>query len=187
MTDFVLWAVTLILGVVITIIATEPIQYLMAKTLGLWIHRPPRGIKGIWDSSYIYRSKGSKKTERQLIELRQFGNYVVGRVLSGQSHSHTFKGRIRHEIFFTGTWDTDVKGEIYHGAFQFVLDVQGKKMSGKWIGFDSQHRVDSGDWEWNLISDRIDSATKQRIVADFKTKGKDASSNSSSETSITQH
>ena len=106
MADLLIWIVTLIIGIVITIIATEPIQYILARILGIWTKKPPRGVKGIWSSEYTYGNSRPKKTERHLVEFRQFGNYVVGRVIAGQSHTHTFKGRIQHEIFFTGMWET---------------------------------------------------------------------------------
>jgi hypothetical protein len=121
-------------------------------------------------SSYSYRGRihETKKIEYQLVELRQFGSYVAGRVLATQTQSHTFRGRIKYELYFTGTWETDVKGEIYHGAFQFVLDVHGKNMKGKWIGFNKQHVVDSGDWEWRLVSAKIDKIAIEKCVADFQ-------------------
>ncbi len=169
MSDLFIWITTLVLGVVITIIATEPIQYLMARTFGVLMIRPPRGVKGIWRTSYSYRGRmnETKKLEFQLIEFKQFGSYVVGKVLAGQTHDNIFKGRIKHEIFFTGTWETGLKSEIYHGAFQFVLDVHGTSMKGKWIGFNKQHQVDFGDWDWSLVSDKIDRKTIEKCVNDF--------------------
>ena len=119
MSDIFLWIATLVLGIVITIIATDPTHYLLARIFGGWISRPPRGVKGIWMSSYSYRGRihDKKKIEHQLVELRQFGNYVVGKVLATQTHNHTFQGQVKYELYFTGTWETDVKGEIYHGTF----------------------------------------------------------------------
>src|SRR5919201_6263462 len=107
MTEIFLWLATLVLGVMITIIATDPLHFLLAQIFGGWISRPPRGIKGLWRTSYSYRGRipEKKKREHQLIEFRQFGTYVVGRVLASQTQSHRLQGRIKHEIFFTGTWE----------------------------------------------------------------------------------
>ena len=41
-------------------------------------------------------------------------------------------------------------------------------MKGKWIGFNKDHFVDSGDWEWRLVSDKIDRKTIEKCVADFR-------------------
>ncbi len=179
MYDVFLWLTALLLGVVLTILATDPIYLLLARVLGTWMRRPPRGVKGIWDTTFSYRSKGQIIVERQIVELKQFGSVVIGRTLAPETHAHTFQGRMRYEIYFTGTWQSNVAGEIYHGAFQFALDVRGKKMEGKWIGHNSRHEVGSGNWKWSLITDKIDRSTKQQVVTDFKKQLATASSHAS--------
>lgn len=77
------------------------------------------------------------------------------------------KGKIQYEIYSTGTWETHIKGEIYHGAFQFVIDVKDKEMKGKWVGSNSKRQVGTGNWEWVLLSDCVDSTTKRCLVAEF--------------------
>jgi hypothetical protein len=101
MSNILLWIATLVLDVVVTIIATDPIHYLLARIFGLWISQPPRGIKGIWKTSYSYRGRipEKKKMEHQLVEFKQFGRYVVGRVLASQTQSRRLQGRISMRYF----------------------------------------------------------------------------------------
>lgn len=171
MLELIVWLVTLLLGVVITIIANEPIQYLLARAFGRWIPLQPRGVKGIWEAVYTWRGAGEEiKTEHQLVELGQFGKYVVGQVLRGQVHSHTFQGKVQLETYFTGIWESNVVDEIYSGALQVVIDVRGKRMKGAWIGFDSQNDVQCGPYEWQLQSRDNSSAIRTGLIAEFDRK-----------------
>src|SRR5664280_1062810 len=54
--------------------------------------------------------------------------------------------------YLTGVWENVPDGDIYHGAFQFVVSPDGKRMTGKWIGFNRKQEIREGPWQWNLVS-----------------------------------
>ena len=167
MVSIILWLLTILTGATITVLTTEPIHYLLATTFGAWVPRRPRGVKGIWCAEYSYRSRGVLKNEKQLIELRQFGNYVVGRSLTGQAHMNKLKGKVQLQMYFTGIWESPREREVYHGAFQCVVDVHGSNMKGKWLGFDSRHEVEHGPWEWTLLTQHLNAGIRKEVVAEF--------------------
>jgi len=53
----------------------------------------------------------------------------------------------------TGTWSERTsptgyyRGATYHGTIQLLLDPLGRSMSGKWLGFGKNFKVNSGEWE----------------------------------------
>lgn len=106
MTAVTIWILTLISGVMLQVLANDPIQYLVARLLGNWLPRRPRGVKGIWLSEYSYRSRGVFAIEKQLIELKQFGNYVAGRNITSQAHGNRIRGKVFSQTYFTGTWQS---------------------------------------------------------------------------------
>jgi hypothetical protein len=164
MIEIILWLIALFLGVAITIIAKDPIHYLMARLLGGWIPRRPRGVKGFWHTSYSYEEDGILKEENQIVELRQFGNYAIGRNLTGSAHWYKIQGKIHLQIYFTGLWENLSEGDIYHGAFQVVILPHGDRMEGKWIGFDNKQHINHGPWKWDLLSRNINSTNRKKLL-----------------------
>ena len=149
----------------ITILLQDHIHWVLARILGGIVPRMPRNVKGIWRSHYTYPSKsGDDKEERQLIELRQFGKYVLGRNLTGRHHWYKMRGKLELQMYFTGIWENTSDSDIFHGAFQFVVSPEGNTMKGKWIGFGDNHQVNHGPWEWELITRETDHQTKNEIV-----------------------
>lgn len=47
-------------------------------------------------------------------------------------------------------------------AIQVIVDPTGRSMSGKWVGFDKEFRVDSGPWNLDLVDTATDAETRQR-------------------------
>ncbi len=55
-----------------------------------------------------------------------------------------------------GTWEERTspsgyyKGAGYRGAIQFLVAPSGGAMTGKWLGFGRDFRINTGDWELTL-------------------------------------
>jgi hypothetical protein len=53
----------------------------------------------------------------------------------------------------TGTWTERTspagyyRGATYHGTIQLLVDPVRRRMSGKWLGFGRNFRINSGEWE----------------------------------------
>lgn len=154
----VVWLASLVTTAALTILLTEPIHWALAKRFGRFVPRRPRSVQGVWHTKYNYVCDRTNTLREEVheVELRQFGRYVWGRNRTGRRHFYEIRGVFDRELYFTGTWANTSKGDIYHGAFQFVLSPDGKTMEGKWVGFDCQHEVNHGQWQWRLINPRLD-------------------------------
>jgi hypothetical protein len=160
------WLVPLILGVVLTILLQDRLQWILARILSGVVPRSARNVKGIWEARYTYESNGQTKEERQLVELRQLGKHVRGKNLTAHRHWYKMRGKLELEIYLTGVWETITEGDIYHGAFQFVVRPEGNAMEGKWIGFNNKQEINHGPWQWSLLSRSVDRTTKLRVLAE---------------------
>ncbi len=112
-------------------------------------------MSGIWSSRYLYYSNGrDEQFEGQhYLVLRQDGQRI-----RGQSLPHSMDSLLRVNLSLegsvaTGTWTERTspagyyQGATYHGTLQLLLDPVGRRMTGKWIGFGKDFRVNSGEWE----------------------------------------
>jgi hypothetical protein len=157
--ELALWIASIVFTAVLSILFEEPIHRALARSLSRWAPRQPRDLTGVWEAEYTYISNSRQLVEKQLVELRQVGGFVYGHTLRGQSHGHISRGRFQNELYFTGTWENTRPGSIYHGCFQFLLDPEGNKMEGKWLGFsDTYKEVNHGNWSWKLTSKRLEDA-----------------------------
>ncbi len=113
-----------------------------------------RDISGIWHSRYVYPSTGRGKsfTGEHYLVLRQHGSRLIG-----QSLPHSTGSRLKVELAVenavaTGTWREQTsptgyyKGTVYHGTLQLVVEPAGLRMSGMWLGFGRDFKVNSGEW-----------------------------------------
>lgn len=147
-------------GVIITAVAAatvqafveDPIYRLLSRLSPGSIRSPIRKLNGTWASTYQYLSHGESLTGEQRMRLRQIGPYIRGSYIGGSGpHRHRVRGRIR-DVYLTGFWENTARGANHHGAFQLIISPDGHEMTGRWIGFDSRHKMQSGSWKWLLES-----------------------------------
>ena len=68
----------------------------------------------------------------------------------------------------TGTWtertspDGYYKGATYHGTTQLLIDPLGRRMTGRWLGFGKNFRINTGEWELAWVDDST-TKTAQRL------------------------
>ena len=95
----------------------------------------------------------------------------------GQSLPHSTGSRLKLELHVdgsiaTGTWveqtspDGYYKGATYHGTLQLIVNPMGRAMSGRWLGFGNNFKVNSGEWElaW------VDGSTSPRAIRQYHLK-----------------
>jgi hypothetical protein len=117
--------------------------------------RMPFEMSGIWQSRYLYYSSGRDDEFEgdHYVVLRQEGNRI-----DGQSLPHSMDSLLRLNLSVegsvaTGTWTERTspagyyRGATYHGTIQLLVDPVGRRMSGKWLGFGRNFRINSGEWE----------------------------------------
>ena len=116
-------------------------------------------MSGIWHSRYLYYSSGR---EHEL----EGEHYVVLRQeearIDGQSLPHSMDSMLRLHLSLdgsvaTGTWtertspDGYYRGATYHGTIQLLADPVGRRMSGRWLGFGRNFRINTGEWELTWV------------------------------------
>ena len=157
------WFGALLAGIVLTVVLQGRVQWVLAKVLGGIVPRGPRNVQGLWQAKYIYFTRdGVERVEHHLLELQQFGKYARGCNLVGKKHWYNVSGRLENEIYLTGSWRNTSEGDLFHGAFQFVVNPEGDEMKGLWIGFNTDHKVKHGPWEWKLIDREINRRSRDR-------------------------
>jgi hypothetical protein len=109
---------------------------------------------GIWHSRYVYPStgRGGEFTGDHYVVIRQQGNQLVGESVPAANGSVLSLDLALTGTVATGTWSERTsltgyyRGAVYHGAIQLVVDPMGKSMAGKWVGFDREFAINSGEW-----------------------------------------
>lgn len=140
---------------------------------------PPRSgadtsLAGIWHSRYVYYSSGQEQEFQgdHYVVLRQQSNR-----LTGQSLPHSMDSRLKLNLsvdgsIATGTWMEQTspkgyyKGAIYHGTLQLIVNPMGRAMSGRWLGFGKNFKINTGEWELTWI----DGSTSQRAIRQYHLK-----------------
>lgn len=114
---------------------------------------------GVWHSTYWYPSssrKGIFKSEHS-VQLHKVNHYLIAESLPG-SHSYLLIRLTLEDSIATGSWHEQTgeksyyKGVTYHGAIQLVMDKDGTRLKGKWVGFGKDMAVNAGDWELEYVS-----------------------------------
>jgi hypothetical protein len=134
----------------------------------------PAGLAGVWQSRYVYYSTGRGKEfeGNHYVVLRQHGNRITG-----QSLPHTMDSRLKLDLsvngpIATGTWRERTsptghyRGAVYHGTLQLVVNPMGRAMSGMWLGFGANFKVNTGEWELNWV----DGAGSARAMREYHLK-----------------
>jgi hypothetical protein len=164
-------AVAVFLGVVAataiaTVIFQEPIQAIAARVFGGIAPLRGPNLRGLWFSSYSFVSSRTRQRTytTQLMLIRQFGPYVVGKCLwSNGTHRHFLTGRTQAHIL-TGRWRNVADGAKHHGVLQLLIDPDGTYLHGKWLGYDARNHIQHADWEFKLAT-RDSKADRQALIA----------------------
>ncbi|MGI8817087.1 MAG: hypothetical protein ACR2G2_17885 [Pseudonocardia sp.] len=131
-------------------------------------------LTGIWRSRYVYRSSARKATfeGKHYVVLRHRSGRIIG-----QSLPHPLDSRLRLELsvtgsIATGTWSERTSptgyyaGATYHGTLQLLVDPMSRSMTGKWLGFGKDFKVNTGEWELTWV----DSSTSKRSMREYHLK-----------------
>lgn len=126
-------------------------------------------LTGIWLSAYEYRSSGRDATftSKHHVMLLQRGARLMVRSLPASS-SHLAMDLSVNGLVVTGTWTEQTQGDgyyrsaVYHGALQMLQDEDGKRLSGKWVGFGKEGEVNDGPWSLTLVDEHVDQEAVER-------------------------
>lgn len=116
---------------------------------------------GIWNSRYEYTSssrEGTFEGKHKVRIVQKDPYHLVVESLPEGNESYVIIRLTVDDNIATGSWQEHTsehgyyKGAIYYGTIQLVIDPDGRKMRGKWLGFDKENNINVGPWE--LIRER---------------------------------
>jgi hypothetical protein len=121
-------------------------------------HAAGGNLTGLWLSRYSYYSSGRDEElhGEHTIRLRHAGGRIFGTNNPEERESRLTLDLSLNGAIATGTWTERTssvgyyRGAVYHGTIQLVVSPHGRSMTGRWLGFDKEFKVNSGDWhlEW---------------------------------------
>jgi transcriptional regulator with XRE-family HTH domain len=126
---------------------------------------------GVWHSRYRYYSTGrqSDLVGEHYVVINQQKNQLSVQSLPNSLHSLLTLDLTANDSTVTGTWIERTsptgyyKGAVYRGAIQLLVDPTGSRMTGRWLGFDKESEINTGDWE--LI--RVVASTSKNVLREF--------------------
>lgn len=122
-------------------------------------------LPGLWLSRYQYWSTGRGRLymSKYYVVLSQNGSRLVADSLpEGQAPRLRLECSLKGTNVVTGTWDEwtaptgHYLGDYRWGALQLLMTPSHRYMFGKWIGWGSGERINSGPWELRWISAATD-------------------------------
>jgi hypothetical protein len=112
--------------------------------------------------------RGEFVGERYVV-LNQQDNHLSGQSLPNSLNSLLSLDLSVSNSIVTGTWIERTsptgyyKGAVYRGAIQLLVDPTGSKMTGRWLGFDKESNINTGDLELT----RVSGSTSKSVLRDF--------------------
>ncbi|MGH3795116.1 MAG: hypothetical protein ACRDSP_09515 [Pseudonocardiaceae bacterium] len=128
-------------------------------------------FSGVWHSRYIYYSSGRRNEfagEHYVVINRQ-DNQLSAQSLPNSLYSLLTLDLSVSDSIVTGTWIERTspagyyKGAVYRGAIQLLIDPTGSRMTGRWLGFDKESNINTGDWELT----RVAASTSKSVLHEF--------------------
>jgi hypothetical protein len=168
--SIVFWFLGVVIGAFVSIFITlafqDSLKTWAAQLVTLLGARNDDGITGLWRTTFSYVHGRETTNYIECIEIRTLFGMVIGRIVPDPSNHPRLndiapsrpirvRGQLKDNHYFTGIWLHPLQRHHYHGAFQLLLEPNGHRMKGRWIGFsNSKKSLEEGDWEWELITNR---------------------------------
>jgi hypothetical protein len=134
-------------------------------------HAPGDGVTGIWLSRYVYPSTGRGKdfASEHYVVLKQDGDKLSGVSIAQESGSELFLELTIKDHVATGSWREQTsptgyyQGAVYHGTLQMTIDPSNRRMSGMWLGFGREFKINSGRWDLHWKDASISKTTQRQF------------------------
>lgn len=110
-------------------------------------------LSGVWELDwYVPYSKNFSGHNKSKTVVRHIGNRFLA-VCHNRDYPFNIKGKIENGRIITGKWgqsdrDSYHGGVYYFGSFQMIVSPKGDRISGKSVGFRSNNKIATGNWEW---------------------------------------
>ena len=119
-------------------------------------------LTGIWLSAYSFASsgRGASYTSRHYVVALQDGAQLRVRSLPRQASAVSMLMTVNGQIV-TGTWTEQTRGDgyyrgaVYTGAIQLKETEKGAHLTGRWLGFGKEGRIEDGPWSLTRRDDLV--------------------------------
>lgn len=122
-----------------------------------------KGVSGIWASVYEYPSEGVIKKDYHFFEITQFSNRFKGISLNLCYGQYYVEGIVNNDLYVSGVWESRIERDKHTGAFQLISNSYGKKMTGRWVGYNSSNKVQDGYIEWVYHKNKVSRKVRRRL------------------------
>jgi hypothetical protein len=123
------------IGLILGVLFSDIFKLAISAAIQKLFEPAARQIAGTWETSYWYiDDKGQRIEQNDIVKLRQIGTYVFGRNESSKRDRYKISGRLRNQVFFTGTWKSLIKSDTYHGPFQLIVNSMVTLCGGNGLG-----------------------------------------------------
>lgn len=120
-------------------------------------------FSGVWLSKYRYHSDSRNQDfeDTHYVRIYQKRNHLVIESLPDVNESYLIVNLTVHDELATGSWQETTspkgyyKGTTYHGAVQVVIEPNGKKMRGKWLGAGQDKEINVGPYELVFVGKEL--------------------------------
>lgn len=155
MFELITWRIAIPVTVILTALLHDPIQRLSTRLLSGFPSGQKLSLRGNWLSEYSYINSENRRVDsQQEMKITQFGSRLVAiSTKNNGRHIHDIVALVDGNIV-TGRWINVAAGSRQHGSFQLVVEPDGKRMIGRWIGLDKRAKVQQGEWIWTKLSDQ---------------------------------
>jgi hypothetical protein len=157
--------VSALIGLILTVLFQDQVSIALVKVFrGVGIDHGRSSLSGNWYSYYyLIVEKGTSESAKKhshavlTIRLRQVGNRVAG---TGTGKSHNYSALATFEdSCLTGKWRNAIEGRYSRGTFQLYCHSNGRWMTGKFSGQDSENHINHGVWLWMRRQDDPETLT----------------------------
>jgi len=139
--------VSAFIALIITIFFQEKFIKFFLFKFGKLPTKPQRKITGIWYSVFWFVNVDNKVTFKQnILKIVGLWNSYSGRTIIGADHQIKVYGSTKIDTYVTGKWEHIDTDNYYHGSFQFIIDPEGDRAHGRWLGFNKKNVVATGPW-----------------------------------------
>jgi hypothetical protein len=129
-------------------------------------------FSGIWRSSYHYHDEPHKVVDTEhYVTMTLKGNGLIAESLPNTEGSYLMARFSLDGPVATGTYHSQnsprssMKGALYYGAAQLMLDEDGKALRGMGVGFSKDMKIKATDWELVHIGQHVPSSSKDKTAA----------------------
>lgn len=106
------------------------------------------GLNGIWRQTwFVTKSANFPRKNASPAEVAIFGSRFRAK-FDVKGNRYQLIARINENRTITG-FGSGPNKHSYHGSCQLVVSPDSRSLSGKWVGFRADNRVESGRWEWS--------------------------------------